>query len=377
MTNLNKPLGILEGPKLSSKDVETQGKVLLDIAAASKFFADKKPLTVSKLSWRPFAQGGLISCADHSEVYLKCHPAYLRSLKRIEQEHRFITHLSKNGVSVPTAIGCEEITYKDQSFCIEILSPLEGEDKYQLQHSWSPFLSTMDAFQAGKFLAEIHLASSGFLEDDGNPAMASTIPLSLDWDGFYKELKKFCASYPFLSPAAERLKTDKVKLEEAIKPHLSQLSIDDLGDLKPLWIHGDWHPSNLSWEGHSPVEAFDFSMSAKQNNLVELAVAIERSFIDWLSTEEEKDIHATLLNSFMEGYSETIPLRSSERQAIIGLLPLCHIKFAISEYGFYLKRNEKKNAESAWNDYLLGHCSYFSSPKGQFSLKKLTEILLS
>nr|WP_035447463.1 phosphotransferase [Asaia prunellae] len=151
------------------------------------------------------------------------------------------------------------------------------------------------------------------------------------------------------------------------------------------WGHGDWYGSNLIWQGPSGKETvsavFDFSMADKTTRCFDIAVALERSMIDWMKprrtlahsppffrTEPEQIV------AFLAGYERSHPLTMQEREDIAAFLPLAHITFACSEIWYYQALlNAPELAKTTYETYLLGHAQWFGTAEGKSLLNRIVK----
>ena len=69
-----------------------------------------------------------------------------------------------------------------------------------------------------------------------------------------------------------------------------------LGALEPQWGHGDWHPWNTAWSstGSGAVVSgvFDLGLANRTFAVHDLAIALERSTIDWLNITRRGQVEA-------------------------------------------------------------------------------------
>jgi Ser/Thr protein kinase RdoA (MazF antagonist) len=153
-----------------------------------------------------------------------------------------------------------------------------------------------------------------------------------------------------------------------------------LAVLEPQWAHGDWHPSNLAWnsaEGDADVVGvFDLGLANRTYALHDLALAIERSTIDWLDLENRGDIGIDFasVDALLDGYMQVTPLRAYEEQALIALLPVVHIEYALSEVEYFAAVVQNgDNAALAYDEYFIGHTRWFLESDGRDLLEHLRE----
>jgi Ser/Thr protein kinase RdoA (MazF antagonist) len=151
-----------------------------------------------------------------------------------------------------------------------------------------------------------------------------------------------------------------------------------LAGLEPLWVHGDWHPSNLTWNSAAPdaevAAVFDFGLANRTFAVHDLAVALERSVIAWLDLAEsgvaEVDLGAT--DALLHGYQAVRPLSPAEARALPEVLPVVHLEYALSEVEYFADVVASPGlADLADDTYLLGHTRWFGAPDGAALLDHL------
>ena len=76
---------------------------------------------------------------------------------------------------------------------------------------------------------------------------------------------------------------------EPLAEELRQL----LPQLRPLWTHNDLHASNLFWSDAGPdarvTSVIDFGLCDRTNAVNDVANAIERNCVEWLTLMNEPD----------------------------------------------------------------------------------------
>ncbi len=106
----------------------------------------------------------------------------------------------------------------------------------------------------------------------------------------------------------------------------------------------------------------------------DLAVALERSTIDWLDLAGRGSVRADLdaVDAMLDGYEELRPLDVLEASALGDLLPVAHIEYALSEVEYFAAVvGSETNADLAYDDYLVGHTRWFEGPLGSALLDHL------
>ena len=285
------------------------------------------------------------------------------------EEHRFLAHLQRRDLPVPAVIaghdGLTVTTIGDWVY--EVLEHVSGIDLYRDTLSWEPLEHTSHAHAAGRALAKLHEAASSY---QAAQRQTHILVARSELIRAANPITTLQAQLPHRPALADYLKHRDWadELSAAMHPWHARAA-SRLASLPPLWTHGDWHASNLSWslEGDRvEVRAvFDFGLSALNFALFDLATAIERNAIAWL----ELDYNAAkpdIARALIAGYREQIPLSTADIHLLAELLPLVHVDFALSEVGYYHAITcSKANADLAYDGFLLGHAAWFRSDAGQ------------
>ena len=119
---------------------------------------------------------------------------------------------------------------------------------------------------------------------------------------------------------------------------------------------------------------FDLGLANRTFAVYDLAVALERSTIDWLDLARRGRVEADLDNvdALLDGYEELHPHSELEAVALGELLPVAHIEYALSEVEYFAEvvRSET-NADLAYDNYLVGHARWFEGALGSALLDHL------
>lgn len=360
-------------------------------------------------SGRPFSAGALVQLVPDQRksrlAFVKRHDARLRTKARLETEHRFARHLASrletHGFEVPLALTARDgsTVWRDGESVYEVFPAFEGEDLYREVPSWEAFRSLAHARSAGEALAHVHQASESFVpfisqRPPQSPAERSAIreaPLvsgssALLAPDLKDGLATWIATQAGLRESLERLDENwESALLSVLTPFHARLK-PLLGHVKPLWGHGDWHGSNLSWLSHGPARnaehdsghdsghgagrgsvqgVFDFGLSTQTSAPFDLAVAIERNFVRWMEMSSPDPVVWDQMRVFLNGYESVRPHTPQERALTGAFLPLAHVQFALSEIAYYAALlNDDAAARIAWEAYLLGHARWFGTPDG-------------
>jgi Ser/Thr protein kinase RdoA (MazF antagonist) len=334
----------------------------------------------ARVSWhspRPMSSAVLINVADQS-FFLKRHHVDVRSPERLRVEHDFARHLHERGIPVPrvrSTLGGDSVVSRNEFF-YELHEMAQGLDIYRDVQSWHPFASVGHARSAGRALARFHDAARDFaapatefeILTDSTQLVMSSDPMS--------ELENLIRSRPALVQAL----TSRNVLHDFARTHLRgiQRAAPLLRACTSQWGHGDWHPSNLMWGGEGPgatvTAVIDLGLANRTSAVHDLAVAIERSCVDWLDLSGTGIVvDFASLDALLEGYEEIRSLDVHEWAALAAVLPVVHVEFALSEIEYFDHvAHQPRNVELAYDEYLLGHTRWFQSVEGVELLSRLS-----
>ncbi len=323
---------------------------------------------------RPFSAATLVHTITGAFL-LKRHHHRVRTVDGLAEEHAFIAHLAGAGVSVPevmaTADGATAVASGAWSYELHRAAP--GVDLYRDSLSWTPFASRAHAQAAGVALATLHEAARGFTAPARRrqPLVASfTILPAADP---IAAAEAYIAARPALAAFlnVKPWRRELGKLFESLGQGLAPL----LADQMPLWTHNDWHPSNLLWASDGGVETvFDFGLADRTCAVHDIATAIERTAVRWLELEQGTDDigDPAAALALLAGYATIAPLGRTDVAAIVRLLPLVHLEFALSEIEYFAAVVEDPaSAALAWDEYLIGHAAWFQSAPGRDLLRAI------
>jgi Ser/Thr protein kinase RdoA (MazF antagonist) len=325
---------------------------------------------------RPLSAAGLVQTGS-GEVFIKRHHQRIRTPASLGEEHRFIEHLHHAGAAVPrvlgnatgeTAIALGEWTY-------EVHEQASGVDLYRDSESWSPLHNLAHARAAGATLGQLHRASAGYeapqrsthLLVTRNELIAASDPVAT-----------LTAQLPQRPGLADYLhhRDWREELRAVFKRRPASL-VSRLQRESTLWTHNDWHVSNLHWNdagSQATVSAaLDFGLASPTWAVFDLATAIERNAIAWLTLEQGHALaYPQTALALLAGYRETAPLSAAQVHLIAELLPLVHVDFALSEVEyFHAITRSPANTAVAYDVFLRGHADWFDGPSGRALLETL------
>ncbi len=365
--------------------VEADWPTLTDneVQAVLRHFDQHEGVSTSQaavVTWRsprPMSAAALVHFANET-VFVKRHQAAVRTPERLRVEHQFSSYLRARGQALPAVLRCAngDTVVLDGDFLYEVHARATGVDLYRDVPSWHPFTSLDHARAAGRALARFHRAARGFSLPPSAPgvlANSTTIVAAADP---LAELGRIIAARPGLA----RVATHRSLVEDFAHYHLPTIerAAPLLRALSSQWGHGDWHPSNLTWSSTSPsviVEGvFDLGLSNRTFAVHDLAVALERSTVDWLDLAGTGLVAADLggADALLDGYEEVQPLDESELAALVAVLPVAHLEYALSEVEYFAEVvRSPVNANLAYDGYFIGHSRWFEETAGLVLLEHL------
>ena len=313
---------------------------------------------VAEIEWRsprPLSTTARIRTGYGRRLLVKRLPQALRTPEALAEEHGFMDHLRERGIHVPQAwtAGVQgDFTYEVQELG-------DGEDLYQDSFSWSPYTEEAHAGIAGAALADLHTAAAGY-----SAPPRPFRPLSSGFRIFgasdpIAAIEQIATSRPALGDflAARDWRSDVERLMLPAHRRLTPM----LAGLEPLWTHGDWHGANLLWRGSERPTVLDFGLAARTTAVYDVAIALERFAVDWLSIRDggPANIQHSQLRRFLRAYRARRP--EAELTALPALFPLAHAEYELSEIDYFLSvvpEGSEKNAEIAYRDWFLGHTQW-------------------
>ncbi len=342
----------------------------------SELGRDARDVEVLWRSPRPMSAGALVRVGSET-VFVKRHHHRVRSVERLEREHRFAAHLRAHGVETPRALRGEHSSVAVAGdYRYEAYELASGHDRYRDVPSWHPYVDGADARGAGQMLARLHRAAASFDEpaDDLSVLMDSSV--LIDGRDPVSAIEELLRRRPGLARA-----TASYRLVDDVSDVLSgPLAVAHRAarELSRQWTHGDWHPSNLTWAPGSTgrVQAvIDLGLANRTFAVHDLATAIERAVIDWLDVARRGAVSADLgaLEALLDGYAAERPLHRSDLVALAAVLPVVHVEYALSEVEYFGDVvNSPANRDLAYHGYLLGHARWFTSVAGRALLGAIT-----
>ncbi|MEG3171953.1 phosphotransferase [Sphingomonas sp. ZB1N12] len=324
---------------------------------------------------RPFSAATLVHTTNGAFL-LKRHHHLVRTVEGSAEEHGFIAHLAGAGVSVPEVMTTDEgvTAVAIGPWSYELHRQAAGEDLYRDRLSWTAFLSLDHAHAAGVALAKLHVAARGFdaparrqqplVSSFAILPAADPLTAASAYVAARPALAAFLADRPWHAQLA--------RLFGQADSDLSSL----LADQAPLWTHNDWHPSNLLWTREGAVRTvFDFGLADRTSAVHDIATAIERTAVRWLDLGQGADdaiADPQTALALVAGYATVLPLSRAEIAAIVSLLPLVHVEFALSEADYFTAVvADTASAAMAWDGYLIDHAAWFFSSPGQDFLRRI------
>ena len=347
-----------------------------------------------KILWyspRPFSSAVLIEVVQAlaSTGQTNLHPYFIkrshRSFRRAQdilQEHAVLQHLASKNIPVATLISsnCGQTALEVGDWTYEVYEKAAGFDLYVDQQSWTPFFYTEHAAKVGSLLAKLHTAMQDFPELHGRSTryLASNQQL-LESENIVTAIQQRIDNSPELSRYFADKNLDAVFLERIFQTHRKIKHV--LQQATKIWTHNDLHASNLFWSTQSAdaniTAVIDFGLSDRNSALYDLAITIERNFIDWLALEHTSQISIDEagLSAFLQAYCAEI--HSQQDFSILPeLLKIVHLDFAFSELEYFVGITQNlKHADAAYYDWIVGHVNWFFTEQGQQFTQTFTRFL--
>ena len=332
---------------------------------------------VSWRSPRPMSAAALVQNSNGT-VFVKRHHRAVRTPERLRVEHEFSNYLRARGQALPLALQCAngDTVVQDGDFMYEVHERTTGVDLYRDVPSWHPFAGLDHARAAGRALARFHRAARGFPWPASEPSVlmnSSAIVASGDPLG---ALARLVGARPGLARAI----LHRSLLEDFARYHLPiiEKAAPLLGALVPQWGHGDWHASNLTWSSTSSkavvAGVLDLGLANRTFAIHDLAVALERSTVDWLDLAGTGGAVADLeaVDALLGGYQEVHALDEVELAALVAVLPVVHLEYALSEVEYFAEVvRSRANAELAYDGYFIGHTRWYEEAAGSLLIEHL------
>ena len=333
-----------------------------------------EPIKILSVSPRPLSAASVVATRG-GRVFIKRHHHTVRDAEGLLEEHRFMAHLLGHGAPVPrvfaTASGKTALERGEWTY--EVHEAPVGVDLYGDALSWTPFRTAAHAHSAGQALARLHRASEGF----GAPRRKAR-PLVASFTIFAAQNPRAAMDrYLTERPVLANYLAVRDSCDEALRlltPFHAEL-LPLLLALPPLWTHNDLHASNLLWSDEgSEAQAtaiFDFGLADRTNAVHDLAQAIERNIVEWITLmndpahPENVCVHFDHLFALLDGYESVRPLSEDEAAALAPITALCHAEFALSETEYFLSvLHREEKAPMAYDAWLVGHARWFHSAGG-------------
>lgn len=340
---------------------------------------------------RPFSSAAVIEVTQDAastdkigsrSYFIKRSHRSFRNAQDILQEHAFLQHLASKDIPVATLISsnCGLTALEMGDWTYEIYEKAAGFDLYVDQQSWTPFFYTEHAAKVGSLLAKLHDAMQDFPELHGRSAryLVSNQQL-LESENIVTAIQQRIQNSPELSRYFADKNLDTVFLERVSQTHHKIKHV--LQQVTKIWTHNDLHASNLFWSAQSAdaniTAVIDFGLSDRNSALYDLAVTIERNFIDWLALEHTSQINVDEagLSAFLQAYCAEIHPQQ-DFSILPELLKIVHLDFAFSELEYFVGITQNlKHADAAYYDWIVGHVNWFFTEQGQQFTQTFTRFL--
>ena len=366
-------LAVADWPALRDDEV----REVLSRLGPTSTTVDPLEIRVQWCSPRPMSAAALVRRGE-TEMFVKRHHVAVRGQERLRVEHEFAGHLRRRGQRVARVLAGTDgdTVFREGDFVYEVQEKAPGLDLYREQPSWYPFFSRTHARSAGRVLARLHEAARDFAAPASAPGVltnSTDVIASLDP---LAALGRLVSSRPGLARSlASRDVTSDVARHLAAPMEEAAAS---LRDVPTQWGHGDWHPSNLTWTSTGAraqvASVFDLALANRTSAVHDLAIALERSAVDWLDLDHDGVVRADLhmVDALLDGYESVRPLDAGERHALVTVLPVAHVEFALSEVEYFADVvHSAANTDLAYDGYLIGHARWFTQEPGERLLAHL------
>lgn len=335
----------------------------------------------ARVTWhspRPMSAASLVEVGTGT-VFVKRHHPAVRSTASLVTEHALADHVRRRGAAVPEVVVADDgsTVTETAGARYEVQRRAEGIDLYAEVPSWRPYATTAHAASAGAALARFHLAAAGFVAPPRPPGPLMASVFLVGARDPQAALGRLLGRRPALARALARLGAGDGLPADCVGALVR--AGRSLRALPRRWGHGDWHPSNLTWSDDGPsatvTEIFDLGLANCTVQIHDVAVALERSCVDWLAPEGARSADVAAIAAFLEGYASVRPPAPAEWRALPEVLPACHIEYALSEVEYFAEvTGSDADAGLALHEYLVGHCRYFESGEGAALLGDLRRL---
>jgi Ser/Thr protein kinase RdoA (MazF antagonist) len=362
---MQRDLTVADWPALTDAEVR-RVLALLDDPRVARGARDA---VVTWWSPRPLSAAALVRCGD-GELFVKRHHVAVRDAARLRVEHDFARHLRERAQPVARVLADADgdTVLVAGDFVYEVTEKVVGVDLYRDEPSWYPYYHVAHARAAGAALARFHAAARDF----SSPASAPGVLINscdvvtardpvgeLDrWVSARPALARALASRDFVTDVAQVLVTPLGAAAASLREIATQ------------WGHGDWHPSNLTWTSTGArarvAGVFDLGLANRTSAVHDVAIALERTAVDWLDVAGAGEVDADLavVDALLAGYESVRALDDDERAALVAVLPVVHVEFALSEVEYFAEVVHSPFTDLAYDGYLLGHARWFATAKG-------------
>ena len=347
-------------PALTAAEVDTLLDAMPQLAS---------PRQIIWHSPRPLSAAGLVQTAGGT-VFVKRHHHSVRRAATLREEHEFIAHLRGAGLPLTRLLadtqGNTAIEHGDWVY--EVHEQAHGIDLYRETISWSPPTRTAHALSAGQMLGRLHQVAEGYAAAQRSTHLLvarSELLTAID------PVQALAAQLGERPGLADFLRDRDWREDLAAVFAPWQRAQPALARQPRLWTHGDWHVSNLCWseagDDATITTMLDFGLSAATFALFDLATAIERNAVAWLELDRgAAAAHVDIALALIAGYRQARPLYRSDVHLLADLLPVVHVDFALSEVEyFHAVTRDRHAADVAYDTFLRGHATWFSTPPGR------------
>ena len=339
------------------------------------------PRTGAVVAWsspRPMSAAGLVGHGTGT-VFVKRHHVRVRSAAQLAAEHAFATHLRASGLPVPAVWRTPAGRTVVERRRLRVRGARGGAG-----HRPVPGRDVVDPVPEHRPCPRRGCRARPAAPGGGRVPRAARSPAVLT-----SSCDVITAADPLAAvdaiarrrPGLARYLAGRDWRGDLARDHLPVIrrAAPLLGALEPQWGHGDWHPSNLTWDSAGPDArgCGGVRLRAGQPHLRRARPGnragtqhhrLARSGRDgrrpgWTPAAWTRCSTAT---------QAVRPLSPAEARALPEVLPVVHLEYALSEVEYFADVVASPGlADLAYDAYLIGHTRWFADPDGAAMLDRL------
>ncbi len=351
---------------------------------------------IKKHALRMMTSGAIIECQDQLFFMKRSHSSVITK-EQLVAKHKFANligdrlrnhYMNKGGApdvvqyykakSGGTVVSIGEWLY-------ELQNHVKGDVKYGDNYCWDPAETSAEIYGLGVALAKMHLATEDVLDKLPKDYQSCLY----DWHyGFIPQFSLYLNDEQRQNDCIAQFLQSHPKLKNWLKEQNHDLQVDLVEylyhpidavfkEIPERWIHADLHISNVSYEGNSVKGVFDFGLSCPSSFIADLATALDRNTIRWLSVMEgNHDAYsADDIKSLMAGYQSVRKLTPAEKTVLPQMMSNIHIEPALHFIEYHLNTKKPENAEWSYDIFFKRHSKWYITDSGKKYLAVLRDTL--